>query len=104
VKQTEWLVMIPANLDTLLTRAVAAAALTAAGYRVSKATLASKATRGGGPRYRLFGRQPLYRWGDLIDWVESRCTEPERVSALDPGTAALAPHCPACSTSWRRRA
>jgi hypothetical protein len=77
---TEWLMVVPTNPDTLLTRAMASAALTTAGYRVSKATLASMATRGGGPRYRLLGRQPLYRWGDLLDWVESRCHEPKRHS------------------------
>jgi hypothetical protein len=70
--------VIPANPDTLLTRASASATLTVAGYRVSKAPLASMASRGVGPRYRLFGRQPLYRWGDLLDWVESRCHEPKR--------------------------
>jgi hypothetical protein len=82
--------MVPENPDTLLTRALASAALTAAGYRVSKATLASMATRGGGPRYRLFGRQPLYRWGDLIDWVQSRCTEPRHSYQHGHGSHAAA--------------
>jgi hypothetical protein len=73
----EWMMSkIPETLDALLPRALAAAALTEAGYPVSKTTLATKATRGGGPRYRLFGRKPLYRWGDALAWAESRCTEP----------------------------
>jgi hypothetical protein len=70
--------MIPENLDTLLSRALTAAALTEAGYPISKATLASKATRGGGPPYRLFGRRPLYRWCDVLAWARNRCTEPPR--------------------------
>ncbi|NDG49203.1 MAG: hypothetical protein EBY30_09210 [Rhodospirillales bacterium] len=40
---------IPDNADALLKREAAAAALTAAGYPVSPRTLATKATRGGGP-------------------------------------------------------
>jgi len=71
---------IPENPDALLSRALTAAALTEAGYPVSKATLASKATRGGGPPYRLFGRRPLYRWNDVLAWARSRCTEPRRTS------------------------
>jgi hypothetical protein len=80
--------IIPENPDTLLTRELVAAALTAAGYRVRKSTLASKATRGSGPRYRLFGRQPLYRWRDALDWAQNRCTEPRHVSERDGATAA----------------
>jgi hypothetical protein len=30
-----------------------------------------RATRGGGPRYRLFGRKPLYRWGDALEWARA---------------------------------
>jgi hypothetical protein len=62
----------PTDLDTLLTRAALADALTKAGYPTARATLAMRATRGGGPRYRLFGRVPLYRWGDALEWVRSR--------------------------------
>ena len=62
--------------DALFTRASLAAALTEAGFPVSGATLATKATRGGGPPYRLFGRRPLYRWGDALDWARSRLSAP----------------------------
>jgi hypothetical protein len=62
--------------DTMLTRDAVAAALKAAGFPVSAATLATKATRGGGPPYRLFGRRPLYRWGDALDWARSRLSAP----------------------------
>jgi hypothetical protein len=64
------------NLDTLLTRRDVAAALTSAGFPVSGETLATKATRGGGPRYRLFGRRPLYRWGDALEWAHGRLSAP----------------------------
>lgn len=69
---------IPENPDALLTRRPLAAALTAKGYPVSPATLATKATRGGGPPYRLFGRKPLYRWSDALVWAQSRLSDPVR--------------------------
>jgi hypothetical protein len=58
--------------DALLRRSQAAEALTARGYPTSPATLATKATRGGGPAYRLFGRVPLYRWADCTAWAEAK--------------------------------
>jgi hypothetical protein len=70
--------LIPDDSDALLRRAASADALTAAGFPVTKATLATKATRGGGPPFRLFGRVPLYRWGDLLDWARSRLSAPMR--------------------------
>ena len=62
--------------DTMLTRDAVAAALTAAGFPVSAATLATKATRGGGPPYRLFGRRPLYEWGPALEWARGRLSAP----------------------------
>lgn len=62
--------------NKLLTREAAAAALTAAGYPISAATLATKATRGGGPTYRKFSGRALYCWADLLAWVESRTSAP----------------------------
>jgi hypothetical protein len=64
------------DLDALLTREKVAAALTEAGFPVRSATLATKASRGGGPPYRLYGRRPLYRWGDALEWAVRRTTEP----------------------------
>lgn len=66
--------MLPEDTGTLLRRKPVAEALTAFGYPVSDKTLATYATRGGGPPYRLFGRIPLYRWGDALAWAEGRCT------------------------------
>ena len=68
--------MVPASPDARLTRVATAAALSAAGFPVSAATLATKATRGGGPIYRLFGRKPLYRWSDALEWAAARTSRP----------------------------
>ncbi len=64
--------LIPENPATLLRRKHLAEALTEAGFPTAEATLASKATRGGGPPFRIFGRTPLYRWGDALAWVEAK--------------------------------
>jgi hypothetical protein len=64
--------------DDLLTRDQTAVALTAAGYPVKSATLSTKATRGGGPPFRVFGSHALYRWGDALDWAEGRMATPRR--------------------------
>jgi hypothetical protein len=80
---------IPNDLDALLTRRDTAAALTEAGYRTSPETLATLTSRGGGPPYRKYGRWPIYRWGDSLDWARSRTTRPVRSTAeLDAGRAA----------------
>jgi hypothetical protein len=65
---------IPANPDLLLTRRDAAAALTEAGYPTRPATLATKASRGGGPPFRKYGRRVLYRWADCLGWAEAMCS------------------------------
>ena len=62
--------------DALLTRDQAAAALTAAGFPVKAKTLATKATRGGGPPFQRFGSRPLYRWADALGWAQSRLSPP----------------------------
>jgi hypothetical protein len=69
-------ISVPQDPETQLTRERTAAALTAAGYPVKAKTLATKATRGGGPPYRLFGPRALYRWGDVLAWAQARLTEP----------------------------
>lgn len=68
--------MIPNDENSLLRRLDTAAALTEAGFPVRPSTLATKATRGGGPPYHLFGRVPLYRWGDALDWAQRRLSPP----------------------------
>jgi hypothetical protein len=74
------------NPDTLLRREATAEALTALGFQTKAATLATKATRGGGPPFRLFGRIPLYRWGDTLAWAEARLSPPRgSTSEADAG-------------------
>ncbi len=65
-------------LETKLRRDATAEALTEAGYPTSPATLATKATRGGGPPFRLFGRIPIYVWGESLAWAEGRMSAPRR--------------------------
>jgi hypothetical protein len=69
---------VPDDPNIRLRRTATAAALTAAGFPISDKTLATKASRGGGPPYRLFGRVPLYRWGDSLAWAEGRLSAPRR--------------------------
>jgi hypothetical protein len=59
----------------IFTRAQAARFLQSLyGLRVTKGSLATMATRGGGPRMIKFGRYAHYRKSDLIDWARSRCS------------------------------
>jgi hypothetical protein len=66
----------PIDSKALLTREVLAAALTNAGFPISQATLATKASRGGGPPFMRFGRRPLYRWEDAVAWARRRLSDP----------------------------
>jgi len=82
--------MVPNTDDALLTRKAVAEALTAAGYPVASATLATKATRGGGPPYAIFSAKALYRWGDSLAWARkltsaTRCSTSERDAQRDAG-------------------
>jgi hypothetical protein len=60
--------------DSMFTRDKGAVALSDLGFPVTKATLATLASRGGGPPYRRFGKRALYRWADLVAWAEARCS------------------------------
>jgi hypothetical protein len=73
--------LIPSDPEALLTRRTAADTLTAAGFPVRPATLATFASRGRGPAYRLFGKRPLYRWGDALQWAKSRLSTPRSNSS-----------------------
>ena len=64
------------NPDARLMRKAVAEALTNAGYPISGATLATKATRGGGPPYSLFSGRALYRWSDALAWAKGQMTAP----------------------------
>jgi hypothetical protein len=69
---------IPSDPDALLPRDKFAAALTEAGFPTSPKTLASKATRGGGPPFQKYGPRVLYRWRTGLAWAEGRLSEPRR--------------------------
>jgi hypothetical protein len=76
--------MVPENPDALLTRAQTSAALRATGFPVADKSLATRASRGGGPPYRRFGTRVLYRWGDALAWAQARLSQPIRsTSELD---------------------
>lgn len=72
---------IPDDFNALLLRSPVAEALTQAGFPIKAKTLATMATRGGGPPYRLFGQRALYRWGDALEWAKARMTVPRRSTA-----------------------
>ena len=95
----------PDDPNTLLTRDVTATALTARGYPVKAKTLATKASRGGGPPYRLFGVRPLYRWGDALAWAQDRLSTPIKSTSEAAGLAKSprsTPHVGAISTNTVR--
>ena len=77
---------IPADPNALLTRDATAAALTAAGFPVKSKTLATKASRGGGPPFCKFGPRPLYRWCDSLAWAEAQL-KPPRCSTAETDAA-----------------
>jgi hypothetical protein len=70
--------IVPVDPETRFTRRNGAAALTEAGFPTAPATLATLASRGGGPVYRRYGSRVVYRWGDLLDWAGSRLGPPMR--------------------------
>jgi len=80
--------LVPQNLDALLTRDQTAAALAAAGFPVKSKTLATKASRGGGPPYQLFVPRVLYRWADALKWAEGRLSAPRASTSEDDAPSA----------------
>jgi len=53
------------------------------GLRCAKQTLAKLAVMGGGPKYRLAGRTPIYEPSDLDDYAMSKISSP-RLSTSVP--------------------
>ena len=85
--------MNTSNDERLLNRQEAAAFLGERGYRVAVASLNKWASIGGGPRFRKFGRRPLYAPSDLIAWAKARTspsvssvTEAEALRAMGSTT------------------
>lgn len=73
----------PADDGPLLTRTQCADKLTELGYPISTPTLATLASRGGGPRYRMFGHKALYSLTTALAWARARAGE-EKEIASDP--------------------
>jgi hypothetical protein len=65
---------IPSDLDNIYrdTKALSKKLFDRKGVRVAPATLNTLRTRGGGPPFRKFGRIPLYRLKEALDWVDAR--------------------------------
>jgi hypothetical protein len=59
-----------------LSRKNTAEALTEHGFPTTEATLATLASRGGGPVFQKWGQRCVYRWGDAIAWAEGRLSNP----------------------------
>ena len=64
--------------NALLTRKQTADALTDVGFPVAEATLATKASRGGGPPFKTFGSRALYRWSAALGWAKRRLASPDQ--------------------------
>jgi hypothetical protein len=69
------------KLEAKLDRPQSAAALTAHGYKTTASTLATLASRGGGPPFSKFRSHVVYRWGDLLEWAESKLTRTVRTTS-----------------------
>jgi hypothetical protein len=81
---------IPDDPGALLTRAQTGAALRAKGFPIADKTLATMASRGGGPPFQRFGRVPLYIWADTLIWARSRLTPPMKNTSAADASAATA--------------
>jgi hypothetical protein len=68
--------MVPEDPEALLSRPQFGAALRAKGFPIADKTLATQASRGGGPPYRRFGSRVLYQWGSGLAWAQSRLSAP----------------------------
>jgi hypothetical protein len=67
---------VPIDPYQKLRRRALAAALNEVGLPTAEATLATMASRGGGPPYQLYGRIPIYTWGPSLSWAEGRLSAP----------------------------
>jgi len=67
---------LPPAAKPLLRRAEAASYLQDRCGAFTVQTLATYACRGGGPKFRVLGRYPVYLPADLDDWLERRLSAP----------------------------
>ncbi len=74
------------NAQRFLKRKELAAELTARGFPIKAATLATRAVRGGGPPFRNFGRHVVYDLAAALAWAEARMSPPRHsTSEVDAG-------------------
>ena len=66
----------PIERATRLDRNQTAAALSARGFKIAHSTLATLASRGGGPPFMKFGPHVTYQWGDALNWAQGRTSAP----------------------------
>lgn len=78
----------PLSPATRLSRDEAAKALTEAGFPIKKSTLATLASRGGGPLYTVFNGRVFYEWGDALSWAQGRTSPP--MATASEGRASIA--------------
>src|SRR6516225_6860824 len=95
------MVSIPTNPNARLTRDQLSDALKESGFPVESSTLATKATRGGGPPFQKFGIRVLYRWGDALARAQSRLSVPRHSTSEGDATAARAKSEPPTSAETR---
>ena len=80
------------NPDALLDRKAIAEALTSLGFRTKQSTLATLASRGGGPTFQKYGQRVVYKWADALSWAQSRLSDPvASTSQLDTRGTTLRP-------------
>jgi hypothetical protein len=79
------------NLETqsFLDEREAARFLSERGYKMAPATLATKRSRGGGPRFRRFGPRIIYEPSELLEWAGSLLSEPAASTSEHEARAAL---------------
>jgi hypothetical protein len=62
--------------EAKLSRAQLAHALTDVGFPTTHKTLATKASRGGGPPFQKWGARVIYTWGPSLQWAMDLLSEP----------------------------
>jgi hypothetical protein len=67
--------------DTMLSRNECAEALTQHGYPITEKTLATRVTRGGGPKYFIFNKKARYRWGTAFAWAQAAMSPEVQLSS-----------------------
>ena len=77
----------------LLDRRAASALLAEHGIPCAAATLATYATRGGGPPFSKFGARVVYRRDDLIAWAKGKLTAPRRSTSEADAAPTIAEEC-----------